>query len=47
MYAIVNSTTKMCENIIVWDGIEPYTPPAGTQTVKMPVIGETVEFNLP
>lgn len=34
-YAIVNDASKVVENIIVWDGVSPYTPPAGTTLVKV------------
>ena len=28
-YAIVKSETNIVENIIIWDGITPWTPPDG------------------
>jgi hypothetical protein len=29
-YAIVDDATKVVQNIIIWDGVSPYTPPTGT-----------------
>jgi hypothetical protein len=34
-YAIVDSTTKVVQNVIVWDGVTPFTPPAGTTLVNV------------
>jgi len=34
-YAIVEDSTKVVLNIIVWDGVTPYTPPAGTTLVNV------------
>lgn len=34
-YAIVQDSTKVVENIIVWDGVTPYTPPQGTSLVNV------------
>jgi len=34
-YAIVDDATKVVDNIIVWDGVSPYTPPAGTTLVNV------------
>jgi hypothetical protein len=34
-YAIVNDALKVVQNIIVWDGVSPYTPPAGTTLVNV------------
>lgn len=28
-YAVINSQTNIVENAIVWDGVAPWTPPAG------------------
>lgn len=32
-YAIVDGATKVVLNIILWDGVSPYTPPTGTALV--------------
>ena len=29
-YAIIDAATNICINVIVWDGVSPYTPPDGT-----------------
>lgn len=29
-YAVIDETTNICINCIIWDGVTPYTPPAGT-----------------
>lgn len=34
-YAIVDDLTKVVLNIIRWDGVAPYTPPAGTSLVNV------------
>ena len=34
-YAIVDDATKVVQNVIVWDGVTPYTPPAGTTLVNV------------
>ena len=34
-YAIVDSATKVVQNVIVWDGVTPFTPPAGTTLVNV------------
>ena len=28
-YAVINSETNIVEGVIVWDGVAPWTPPAG------------------
>lgn len=28
-YAVINSDTNIVENVIIWDGVAPWTPPAG------------------
>lgn len=28
-YAVINSETNIVENVIVWDGQTPWTPPVG------------------
>lgn len=28
-YAVISSETNLVENVIVWDGVSPWTPPAG------------------
>lgn len=32
-YAVVNSESKVI-NIIIWDGVSPYSPPDGFQLIK-------------
>lgn len=34
-YAIVDDASKVVLNIIIWDGVTPYTPPAGTTLVDI------------
>lgn len=34
-YAIVNEISKVVENIIVWDGVSPYTSPTGTTLINV------------
>lgn len=34
-YAIIEDSTKVVQNIIIWDGVAPYTPPAGTTLVNV------------
>jgi hypothetical protein len=34
-YAIVSDASKVVENIIVWDGVSPWTPPPGTTAVNV------------
>jgi hypothetical protein len=34
-YAIVDDLTKVVLNLIRWDGVTPYTPPAGTGLVNV------------
>jgi len=29
-WAIIDSTTNICINLIIWDGVSPYAPPPGT-----------------
>jgi len=33
IYAIVNSSTNVCDNMCVWDGASPWQPPPGHYTV--------------
>ena len=28
-YAVINSETNIVENVILWDGVSPWAPPAG------------------
>ena len=28
-WALIDSDTDICVNVILWDGVKPYTPPAG------------------
>ena len=32
-YALVNTETGIVENIIVWDGVTEWTPPAGVNVI--------------
>lgn len=34
-YAIVDDTTKVVQNVIVWDGVSPYSPPIGSALVSV------------
>ena len=34
-YAIVDDASKVVLNIIIWEGVTPYTPPAGTTLVDV------------
>lgn len=34
-YAIVDDATKVVQNVIVWDGVTPFTPPTGTTLVNV------------
>ena len=34
-YAIVDDATKVVQNVIVWDGVTPFTPPDGTTLVNV------------
>ena len=34
-YAIVDDLTKVVLNLILWDGVTPFTPPAGTSLVNV------------
>lgn len=34
-YAIVDNATKVVQNVIVWDGVTPFNPPAGTTLVNI------------
>lgn len=34
-YAIVNNSTKVVENVIIWDGTSIYSPPAETTLVNV------------
>jgi hypothetical protein len=34
-YAVISSATNIVENVIVWDGVTPWTPPAGCYTVAI------------
>jgi hypothetical protein len=35
-YAMVNNQTNKVDNVIVWDGISPYTSPDGYSMVEIP-----------
>lgn len=35
VYAVVNSTTNIVENVILWDGESPWQPPEGTFVVPL------------
>jgi hypothetical protein len=41
-YAIVENATKIVVNIVKWDGVTPWTPPAGTTAVNV----EGVQCNI-
>jgi hypothetical protein len=32
-YAVINSETNIVENVILWDGVTPWTPPSKCYTV--------------
>lgn len=34
-YAVIDSQTNVVENVIVWDGVSPWTPPAGYYTAPI------------
>lgn len=34
-YALVNKTTSVIENVIVWDGVTEWTPPDNTETFQL------------
>lgn len=34
-YAIVDDSTKVVQNMIVWDGVTPFTPPIETTLVNV------------
>lgn len=34
-YALINKTTGAIENIIVWDGVSEWTPPADVDAVQL------------
>ena len=34
-YALVNTETNIVENIIVWDGVTEWTPPAGVDVIQL------------
>lgn len=34
LYAIVEDATGVVVNIVVWDGVTPWEPPAGTTVVE-------------
>ena len=34
-YAIVDDVTKVVQGVIIWDGVAPFTPPAGTTRVNV------------
>lgn len=34
-YALVNTETGIVENIIVWDGVTEWTPPAGVDVIQL------------
>ncbi len=33
IYAVINSETNICDNVIVWDDVTPWSAPAGHYTV--------------
>jgi hypothetical protein len=35
-YAIIDATTTTVINIVVWDGLPPWTPPSGCIAVVIP-----------
>jgi hypothetical protein len=52
-YCMVNDQTKICENVVVWDGGTDWTPPSGytmlvqaTTPAKNWVLNETVTPNV-
>jgi hypothetical protein len=40
-YAMVNNQTNRVDNVIVWDGVAPYTPAEGYTLVEIPAPTET------
>lgn len=34
-YALVNQETNIVENIIVWDGVTEWTPPASVDVIQL------------
>lgn len=40
-HAVINSETKIVENVILWDGVTPWTPPNGcfVQALTNPYVG--------
>lgn len=34
-YALINKTTFIVENIIVWDGVTEWTPPPGVDVIQL------------
>lgn len=43
-YAIINEQTKICINVVIWDGKSNWRPPAGTFLIQSDTIsvGDTV-----
>lgn len=35
LYAVINSQTNICENVCVWDGATPWSPPTGYYAVAL------------
>jgi hypothetical protein len=35
-YAVIDDGTSLVVNVIVWDGVQPYTPPEGNTLVPLP-----------
>lgn len=34
-YAVISSSTNIVENVIMWDGVTPWTTPTGCYTVAI------------
>ena len=45
-YAVINTSTGGCENVVVWDGQSPWGPPEGTVAQQSDTlsIGDECEF---
>ncbi len=43
-YAVVDSTTNIVLNVVLWDGVAPWSPPENTYVIQSDTleIGDTV-----
>lgn len=45
-YAVINQVTNIVVNVVVWDGVSPWSPPEGTFVIQSDTAGIGWIYNI-